>query len=93
MKVITNKAVIENKEFVLIEDTQNGKHFFGTIPYEEIDEHGSMKRTLNGFQMCIGDTIGDAIGTRSRAIKMAAWREAHPDATEIEIVMAAMNIN
>ena len=51
MKVITKCVVIENKEYVLIENEQDGKKYWGTIPYTEIDEKGRMKRTMNGLEM------------------------------------------
>lgn len=53
MKVITRSVVIEEQEFVLIENEQDGKKYWGTIPYTEIDENGRMKRTMNGLEMMI----------------------------------------
>ena len=69
MTVITQNVNIENEDFVLIKDTQGGKTFYGTIPYTEI-ENGRMKRALNGLQMSIADTIGEAIARRTRDIKL-----------------------
>jgi len=84
MRVRTQKVNIESQNFVLIEDTQNGKHFFGTIPYTELDENGCMKRALNGFQMCVRDTIPEAIACRKQSVIFENWCNAHPEATETE---------
>lgn len=93
MKVITKSVVIRNREFVLIEDTQNGHHFFGTIPYEELDENGRMKRALNGFQMCIGyNNIAEALKRREDAIKIDEWQAQNPNATEIDRINFIMSI-
>ena len=71
MKVITRCVNIENKEFVLILDEHDGRKYFGTIPYTELDEKGKMKRTLNGFEMAISfNSIADAIERRTRSIKI-----------------------
>lgn len=65
MKVLTKSVVIENREFVLITDTANGRRWFGTIPHEELDEHGRMKRELNGIQMRISfESVNDALMVR-----------------------------
>lgn len=53
MKIVTKSVNIEKQEFVLVSDTHNGKTWFGTIPYSELDSSGRMKRELNGFQMRI----------------------------------------
>lgn len=69
MTVITQNVNIENEDFVLIKDTQGGKTFYGTIPYTEL-ENGRLKRALNGFQMSIAETIGEAIIRRTKDIKV-----------------------
>lgn len=71
MKVLTKLVSIENEEFVLIQDTtKDGKEYFGTIPYSELDEKGCMKRALNGFEMCISfNNISEALDRRYDAIK------------------------
>ena len=38
MKVLTKKVTIENKDYVLIQDEQDGKVYYGTIPYSELDK-------------------------------------------------------
>ena len=71
MKVLTKNVLIESKEFALISDTHEGKKFYGTIPYTELDEHGCMKRALNGLQMCISwNSPAEAIVNRTRDIKL-----------------------
>ena len=51
MKVITRCVVIEGQEFVLIKDEQNGRKYWGTIPYSVLDENGRMTRAMNGLEM------------------------------------------
>ena len=75
MKLITRYVEIENQEFCLIKDTQtdcNGERYtyYGTIPYTEVDEHGCLKRQLNGFDMCIADTAQQALARREQDIKV-----------------------
>ena len=71
LKVINRCVNILDEEFVLISDvTKDGKQFFGTIPYTELDNEGKMKRGLNGFEMSIDfDSIGKAIERREHDIK------------------------
>ena len=78
LKVITKKVIIEDEEFVLVEltRTDDGNRFFGTIPYSELDEKGCMKRELNGFEMCINETIARAIDMRHDVIKTRGMNEA-----------------
>jgi len=52
MKVLTKNVLIEDEEFVLITDEHEGRKFYGTIPYSEL-ENGKIKRELNGFELCI----------------------------------------
>lgn len=53
MKVLTKRVTIENQDFVLIQDEKQGRTFYGTIPYTELNEKGAMKRALNGAEMSI----------------------------------------
>ena len=53
MKVLTKRVTIENQDFVLIQDEKEGRTFYGTIPYTELNEKGGMKRELNGGEMRI----------------------------------------
>ena len=69
MKVITKYVNIENEEFYLIKDSHEGKTYYGTINYKDVDENGKLKRQLNGFQMCIADTVEEALARRERDIK------------------------
>ena len=72
MKVLTKCVSMENENFVLIEDECEVKgkkiHYFGTIPYTELNEKGCMKRALNGFEMCMGYTIPEALERRQDEI-------------------------
>lgn len=71
MKVLTKVVDIDNQEFVLIADTHDGRKYYGTIPYSELDESGRMKRALNGAQMCISfNSPAEAIDNRKRDIVM-----------------------
>lgn len=66
LKVLTRLVNIHEERFVLVEITRkdNGMKFIGTIPYTELDEHGCMKRELNGFEMQLADDIPHALEQR-----------------------------
>lgn len=65
MKVLTKKVTIENKDYVLIQDEQDEKVYYGTIPYSELDSQGRLKRRLNGMEMCINfESVERAINDR-----------------------------
>ena len=66
LKVLTRLVNIHDEKFVLVQLTRidNGMKFIGTIPYTEIDEHGRMKRELNGFEMQLADDIPHALEHR-----------------------------
>jgi len=70
-KVITREVIIEGKRFVLISDIHpiNKSTYYGTISYDDIDENGILKRRLDGFDMCIGESIDEAISNREDEIK------------------------
>lgn len=69
MKVITKCVEIENEKFYLISDfDKDGNKYYGTIPYTEV-ENGRMKRALNGFEIAIAKTIGEALERRENDIK------------------------
>lgn len=101
MKVITKTVIIEDKKFVLVQD-QNEKLkgianyqdgiYYGTIPYAEIDEHGKMKRPLNGFEMCIQNTINEAIKQRLIQEKIKNFKLNNPNATDKEIIKKIMEL-
>ena len=89
MKVITRMVEIENEKFVLIHDEQNDRKFYGTIPYTELNENGGMKRALNGFEMCIADTIPEALKRRTNKIAVDNFKkEGHTEAELIAFIMA-----
>lgn len=99
MKVITKNVVIEGKEFVLIQDqnenfvrvaSNQSKIYYGTIPYSELDEQGKLKRQLNGFDMCIGGTIDEALRRRLVNLKMQQYMNENPNATDEMICKKAM---
>ena len=80
---------IENEKFVLIHDEQQGRKFYGTIPYVELNETGCMKRPLNGFEMCIADTIAEALKRRTDKIALDRFKkEGHTEAEIIAFIMA-----
>lgn len=70
LKVLTKLVDIAEERFVLVEVTRTdiNKKFFGTISYNELDSKGCMKRELNGFDMCLADTIGEALDFRQNEI-------------------------
>lgn len=89
MKVITRVVDIENKQFVLIFDEQNGQKFYGTIPYDELTASGCTKRALNGFEMCISDTIPGALERRMRYIAIDNFiKEGHTEAELFNFVLS-----
>lgn len=95
MKVITKTVTIEDKKFVLVQDQseklkgiadyQDGI-YYGTIPYAELDEQGKLKRPLNGLEMCIQNTINEAIRQRLIQEKLKQFKANNPEATDKEIV-------
>lgn len=83
MQVVVKNVLIEGQSFVLVYDEQIGKGFYGTIPRSELDENGALKRRLNGFDMCIGYSIGQALANRQSQIALREFvKEGH---TEQEI--------
>lgn len=93
MKVITKYVNIENEEFALIYDEQQGRKFYGTIPYTELDERGCMKRALNGFQMCIADTPAEAITLREQSIKFRRFCEEATRTPEEKLAFLTATMN
>ena len=77
LKVLTKCVNIRNEEFVMVEITRtdNGMKFIGTIPYSELDEHGRMKRELNGLEMCLADDIPHALNMRDHEIATRGMSE------------------
>lgn len=71
MKVLTQRVTIEDKKFVLISDEHDGRKYYGTIPYTELDESGRMKRELNGAGICLSfNNPAEAIDNRKKDIVM-----------------------
>ena len=98
MRVLTRHVVIENEEFVLIKDkTNDGKDYYGTIPYTELDNEGKMKRGLNGFEMRVSfDGVADAIRNRKRGIiqeRLISEYMADGLDKDKAIIMAVLNAN
>ena len=88
MKVLTKHVNIENEEFALITDKYEGRTYYGTIPYSEVDENGRLKRQLNGFDMCISFlNIADALKERTNRIKTVRYEaEGHSKAEVLMFV-------
>ena len=73
MRVLTKCLQIQDKNFYLITDKSNvdGRVYYGTIPYTDVDENGKLKRVLCGFDMCISfKDINDAIKSRTDRINV-----------------------
>ena len=89
MEVVTKCVVIENEKFVLIRDKKedlpecykNGE-YYGTIPYAELDEHGKLKRQLNGFEIGLETSAGEALHYRMLQIRLKKFDEENPGASE-----------
>ena len=89
MEVVTKCVVIENEKFVMIKDKKadlpenykNGE-YYGTIPYAELDEHGKLKRQLNGFEIGIESSAGEALRYRMLQIRLKKFDEENPGASE-----------
>lgn len=72
MKVLTTHVIFEGQEFALIRSEHEGKTFWGTIPYTELDASGRMKRELNGIQMRISwESAADALNNRRIDVAMS----------------------
>lgn len=72
MKVLTKCVIFEGQEFVLIQNSHEGRTYYGTIPRTELDESGRMKRELNGVQMLISwESPADALNNRRRGVAMS----------------------
>ena len=72
MKVLTRCVIFEDQKFALIKDQHEGRTFYGTIPYTELDENGRMKRELNGVQMRISwESPADALNNRRIDVAMS----------------------
>ena len=89
MEVITKCVVIENEKFVLIRDKKEGLpecykngEYYGTIPYAELDEHGKLKRQLNGFEIGIEASASEALRYRMLQIRLKKFDEENPGASE-----------
>ncbi|MBO7735385.1 MAG: hypothetical protein J6S67_22665 [Methanobrevibacter sp.] len=78
LKVLTRLVDIEDEKFVLVKITRidTKDEFIGTIPYTELDEKGCMKRELNGFDMCLSDSIPHALEGRRDLILTKGMNEA-----------------
>lgn len=92
MRIITKHLKIEGKSFALVCEPHWGDLKYGTIPHDELDETGRLKRPLNGFEMCIARSIGEAIEKRELQIDVEKWMEEHPDADEQERFEAIVSI-
>ena len=66
MKVITKLVSIENERFVLVYLEEHKE--YGTISYNDIDEHGRLKRRINGLEMSLSKNINDCLETTRKHI-------------------------
>lgn len=90
MKVLTKYVNLMGEEFVLISDSSEGKTFFGTIPYSELDSEGRMKRTLNGFEMCISfNSVAEALENRNNQIKVDRFKAEGFSKAEVLMFVAS----
>lgn len=65
MKVLCRDVIFEDQHFVLVREYHEGRPYWGTIPFSELDCDGRMKRELNGVQMRISfESAGDALNNR-----------------------------
>ena len=100
MEVVTKCVVIENEKFVLIKDKKadlpenykNGE-YYGTIPYAELDEHGKLKRQLNGFEIGIESSAGEALRYRMLQIRLKKFDEENPGASEEMRIKKAIELS
>lgn len=92
MRVITVYLKIKDKSFVLVREPSWGDLKYGTIPHNELDENGRLKRPLNGFEMCAARNISEAIEKRELQIDVEKWMEEHTDADEQERLEAIISI-
>ena len=92
MKVLTKCVIFEGQEFVLIQNSHEGRTYYGTIPYTELDESGRMKRELNGVQIQISwESPADAMNNRRRDVAMSRILEGYKaQGMDIYQAMAAM---
>ena len=84
MKVVTKSVIIENEEFVFVKNFDEKYHsenhiYYGTISVNDLNENGVLKRQLNGFDMCIEDTIGGALQRRKNHILCERFLKEHPE--------------
>lgn len=72
MNVLSRNVIFEGQAFALIKGQHDGRTFYGTIPYTELDESGRMKRELNGIQMRISwESAADALNNRRIDVAMS----------------------
>ena len=100
MDVVTKVVRIMNQEFVLVSfKAQNdgqretfGETIYGLIPYDCIDERGYLTKVLNGGDMAIDGTVDGCIRNMTFYLKCKQWKADHPNASEMEFVMAMAQI-
>lgn len=65
-EIVSKCLSIRGEEnFVLVKISKDGDVRYGTIPYGEFNEHGELKRRLNGLDMCLSTSISGAIEHRT----------------------------
>ena len=75
MKVLSKVVNIENEKFALVSDiAPDGRTYYGTISYSDMDSDYILKRTLDGFDMCISfESAEDAIKERGKNMKLLKY--------------------
>lgn len=79
MKVLTRHVIIDDKDYALITDTQNGQKYYGTICYDNVDENGTLTKRLTGYDMAVSlVSAADAIQNRIDQNKVEKFKaEGH----------------
>ena len=85
MTVITKHFVVDGHSYALVREPCWGKLQYGTVPRELIDSTGRLTRRLNGMEMCVAETIADAMEKRRIEVAVSEWRKKHPLATNEQI--------
>ena len=100
MTVVTKVVSILGKEFVLVcfeaqtdwQRKEFGDTIYGLIPYDCIDERGYLTKVLNGGDMAIDGTVDGCIRNMTFYLKCKQWKADHPNASEMEFVMAMAQV-
>ena len=100
MKVVTNRVLIENEEFVLIsfdarldeEKEWYGDRIYALVNYEHLDANGCLNKPLTGGEMAISGSPAEAIERKRNDLKARQWRAEHPNATDQEFMQYLLTL-